>query len=54
MVSSQRPNQYQLSIAKQFVDQFPHVNLRAIDFHSTEFRRFRLSDNMESIFNRLQ
>jgi hypothetical protein len=26
MVSTQKPNENQLSIAKQFIDQFPHVN----------------------------
>ena len=27
MISAQRPNQYQLSIAQQFVQHFPYVSL---------------------------
>lgn len=39
MVSAQRPNQYQLSIAQQFVEHFPYVNFcpRDIRFSKRNF-----------------
>ncbi len=40
MVSSQKPNQGQLSIAQQFVDQFPHVNLHDLFLLKTKFSYF--------------
>lgn len=37
MVSSQRPHPNQLSMAKQFVDEFPQVNSLMIPSNSEEF-----------------
>ena len=36
MVSAQRPNQYQLSIAQQFVEHFPYVRRFLFYFYENE------------------